>query len=771
MTMQELQDGLASARISAPKVAWVNILRALAILWIFLNHAVEQVFGGPQFSNPWSGWPPLQDRILQLAPIQGHGLLDWPINIVRYLGWTGDEGVQLFLILSGFGLTWSILKKAKEDEPLAPIPFYKKRFMRLYPMWWAVHLFFLSLSIFLHSLQINPLDPRFYLSMAGLRISPDTLYYISPAWWYFTLILQLYLIFPWLWAAIRKYGLTRTVVTFGALSFIIRGLGLLSFNSYLDAWSRGAIFITRLPEFLFGIWLAFQLDAQYDRVTSWLFSFRSLLLGAGIYLLGFCLAFFLLGMTLSPFLLGVGAFMILIHASRLFEQPWLSKIMDWISARTYSIYLVHHPIIILLVPVGLLSFRNSLVGVIAAIAATVILAVLLERGVSMVLRFVNMQKRQGRLRLSLSRFIVMVLSGIAVVYMLNFLIGQFDPQEILGWGERPALTQDSEFGWKLVPNQVTRLQWESYDYQVQSNELGFPGPLYPAERGAGVYRILVTGDAFSSAEGVDTGDSWPRILEDRLNGQNPGVEVQVLNFAITGYGPQQYLAVLEKFVPIYQPDLILVGFFVNDYQDVLISTDSFQEGIGFQLPSQTGIRAFSQLLQLRKYVDKHALQPIKSLMRGEINPYGYFWGQFSAFERGNLDRYEKAQPLVREFFAEILALADTYQSHLTVLEIPASIQVCSSSLIPYFPAGVDLSDHERFDLDLPQRVTGEIAVDLGLDMLDLRDVLAAVEGECPYQPANMHFSVMGHRMLADFLSAWLPSTYGIGEKAPEGSME
>jgi len=66
---------------------------------------------------------------------------------------------------------------------------------------------------------------------------------------------------------------------------------------------------------------------------------------------------------------------------------------------------------------------------------------------------------------------------------------------------------------------------------VRTNELGFPGPLYPPQKGENVYRIFVTGEAFESAEGVDNEQAWPRLLEDRLNnGTN---------------------AVIRKYAPVY----------------------------------------------------------------------------------------------------------------------------------------------------------------------------------------------------------------------------
>jgi len=116
-------------------------------------------------------------------------------------------------------------------------------------------------------------------------------------------------------------------------------------------------------------------------------------------------------------------------------------------------------------------------------------------------------------------------------------VRRLDPQEVLGWGERPSLQPDPRYGYKLIPGQTTRLRWLSYDYVVQANELGFPGPLYPTERTPGTLRIIVTGDAYESAEGVDTGESWPRLLERRL--RERGVQAEVLNFSITGWlGPE-----------------------------------------------------------------------------------------------------------------------------------------------------------------------------------------------------------------------------------------
>ena len=48
---------------------WLDLLKAVAILWIFLNHAVERVLGSPYIANPNFHWPPFSERLAQLAPV------------------------------------------------------------------------------------------------------------------------------------------------------------------------------------------------------------------------------------------------------------------------------------------------------------------------------------------------------------------------------------------------------------------------------------------------------------------------------------------------------------------------------------------------------------------------------------------------------------------------------------------------------------------------------------------------------------------------------
>lgn len=360
---------------------WVDIIKAVAILWVFLNHASEKLFGFPYFANPAAGWPVLVDRVRQLAPISGYGLWDGPLNLTRWIGWSGDQGVQLFLILSGFGLTWGLLKKQAPDH-LALGQFYVRWLRRILPPWWAVHI--LAFVAALAGGYAILLDHRFYLSVLGIRVTPDMLYYIQPGWWYVCLLLQLYIVFPLLWRILRKQGTKSFFLLAILVPLSVRFLGLLYFEEYLDAWSRGAIFVTRLPEFALGMLLASWLFGEPETRMAQLKAWRTWFAGLPVYALGLFSAFFLYGMALAPVLLGSGALLLLFKSAAWIgvRSSLLNRALLWIGGHSYSLYLIHGFFIRFVVPDGvsatlwLVYLKVLLALVLSCIAAFVMDAII-----------------------------------------------------------------------------------------------------------------------------------------------------------------------------------------------------------------------------------------------------------------------------------------------------------------------------------------------------------------------------------------------------------
>jgi lysophospholipase L1-like esterase len=601
------------------------------------------------------------------------------------------------------------------------------------------------------------------LSLPGLRLTPSSLYSVSSSWWFVSLLIQCYLVFPLLWKLERRWGTTAFLCGACALGFAARAAGLLMLRDAMDPWLRGMIFVTRLPEFALGIAFARKLHADPSGVDARIRSPGAIVWSAVAVLAGTALALTRGGMVVAPCLQGVGEFGLLYPL--LVRWGERGKVLPWLGVHSYAFYLVHVwwiELVIRHVPSRVGPIDAAQLAL--AAAATVLGGLCLERGTSFTEKGIARVREQSGLR-------GLLLRGAALAACAGILLLGAEkasrvlvPIELGGWGERPSLQPDPDLGWKLQPSATTRLRWESYDYTVRANSLGFPGPEYPATREPRSVRLLATGDAFTSAEGVDTEQAWPRLLEARL-AQALSRKVEALNFAVTGYGPNQYLRVVEKFAPIYRPDLVLVEIFVNDFSDVLDTDLNIASSIGFSRPSPQGWKSFARLENFRGWVKLHAVDPLKGRLQNTPDEIGSLYGAIEFLERGDHERWTRGRELLEDRVRRIKTAADGAGARLLLVLVPAATQVCAPAQLKYFPAGVDLTDAQRYDLDRPQRLLKEIADRSGVPSLDLRPVLKA-SAECPYQPRNMHWTAAGHRAVAEHLAGLLRDNDSLLPKGP-----
>ena len=101
---------------------------------------------------------------------------------------------------------------------------------------------------------------------------------------------------------------------------------------------------------------------------------------------------------------------------------------------------------------------------------------------------------------------------------------------------------------------------------VRINSLGFRDRRdYTLEKPANTIRILVLGDSVTFGHGALDDTTYPYLLEQRLRAWRPDVRWEVWNLGVPGYNTRQELTYLQEIGPLAKPDLVVVGFYPNDF--------------------------------------------------------------------------------------------------------------------------------------------------------------------------------------------------------------
>src|SRR5581483_406852 len=173
-------------------------------------------------------------------------------------------------------------------------------------------------------------SPATLLSLAGLRFTRGLFFYISPAWWFVWLILQIYIVYPWLFRWMKAIGPARFFAAALAFTIVSRGIGLAMPTIRYD-WLTGMFFGSRLAEFAAGMVAA-----------SWIAEGRELPgfgWAIGSYILGFGAQFFLPTVVVSNLLITLGM-------TGIFYAMWRAtrlSILTSLGAASYAIFLLHQP--------------------------------------------------------------------------------------------------------------------------------------------------------------------------------------------------------------------------------------------------------------------------------------------------------------------------------------------------------------------------------------------------------------------------------------------
>ncbi|MGB3535110.1 MAG: SGNH/GDSL hydrolase family protein [Microcoleaceae cyanobacterium] len=128
---------------------------------------------------------------------------------------------------------------------------------------------------------------------------------------------------------------------------------------------------------------------------------------------------------------------------------------------------------------------------------------------------------------------------------------------------------DPVLGWKNLPNAEGWQRQEGEAY-IEINSEGLRDRNYTKVKPENTFRIAILGDSFTLAAQVPIEQTYTSILEKKLTSCKAfaGQNIEVINFGVDGYGTAQELLTLRQQVWDYQPDMVILAFFMgNDVID------------------------------------------------------------------------------------------------------------------------------------------------------------------------------------------------------------
>jgi len=104
---------------------------------------------------------------------------------------------------------------------------------------------------------------------------------------------------------------------------------------------------------------------------------------------------------------------------------------------------------------------------------------------------------------------------------------------------------------------------------VTTNSFGLRDKERPKEKPAHTYRIVALGDSITMGWGVEQNMTYSMQLERMLNARPPqafplGLNYEVLNLGVGNYNTVQEVMRLKNLGLSFDPDLIILGYFIND---------------------------------------------------------------------------------------------------------------------------------------------------------------------------------------------------------------
>jgi hypothetical protein len=312
---------------------------------------------------------------------------------------------------------------------------------------------------------------------------------------------------------------------------------------------------------------------------------------------------------------------------------------------------------------------------------------------------------------------------------------------------------DPYTGFGLRPGAVGHFQM---GIPAVANSHGHRDVDVPVKKPPGVFRILVLGDSFTVGTNVRQEEAYPKGLERRLRSLY-GPRIQVVNSGVGGWQPIQYAEYYEHYGYRFEPDLILVGFFVgNDAYDDLTGTDQLYTAVlGHRVSREAAAGA---LIKLQVFLYDHSNLARLWLNRGPIEPDTYVRKQCDDFSEQYLAIQKERKSNHLRYSSKLGDRAEIAVKHIgrirdlagEAVPVIAALLPDENQINPALQARViDAGEIPDYDFRMPQSMLVAMFRDIGLPTIDLLPAFLT-DQRCLYMN-DTHWTPEGHELAASVI--------------------
>ena len=325
-----------------------------------------------------------------------------------------------------------------------------------------------------------------------------------------------------------------------------------------------------------------------------------------------------------------------------------------------------------------------------------------------------------------------------------------------------AFQYDPDLGFTITP--------QSNFNGVQSNQFGFNDQDYSLQKPSGTIRVLVVGDSFNWIGGRD--GNYVGRLRRKLKEHYGDQSIDVINAGYPGTHSGEQLGLLKKYGLQYNPDLVVLGFFVgNDFLDAhpyrktivvndsLLQIDRNDEHrfLGFPIILQSRMLLFLQqryrVYRNAKDIQAKSESGEQPRRKGELSEENFLNIERTRLQFCNLKigpAFKLQTDYAFQSISEMEALLKSRGINFVVAIYPDEFQV-NRQLFDLIVEKYQLKK-EDFDPFRAQSLLTSFLRQKGIPHLDFLDEFRA-EGQKQdlYLPRNTHWNESGNELAANIL--------------------